>query len=146
MAKKNNGKESASKPIWSIDKDNLDAECILFPKQFAEYAEQLPAAKSEVDRTKAAMELAVSELDGEIRADPESFGLEKVTEAGIKSALPGTKKYQKALQRYLDAKEHYETLQAAMEVLRAKKSSLEFLIQLHSMSYFSSVNTKIKSK
>lgn len=140
--KKGTAKKTESKPIWSIDKDNLDAECILQPKLVAEYADQLPDARAELDRAEARLKVVAAEMDAKIRRRPAKYDLEKATEAAIKTTIPGTDEYQAAEKEVREAKHHLDTLTAALEVLRARKSSLEFLVGLHSMSYFSTPSRK----
>lgn len=142
--KKKKGKTTI--PLWSIDRDNLDADCVLYPEQVAEYAEQLPDAKAQLDRAESNLKLVAAEMDAKIREKPGKYGLDKVTEAAIKIMIPGTEEYLEAEDAVREAKHHLDTLQVALEVLRAKKASLEFLVQLHSMAYFSTPDTKIKSR
>jgi len=135
-------KEAISKranPIWKIDKDNLDAECVLHPKLVAEYAEQIPTAKEMLDHAEAKLKVVYAEMDARIREKPHKYNLEKVTEAALKIMVPNTDEYRAAEQHVRDCKKHLDMLTASMEVLRARKFSLEGLIQLHGMNYFASV-------
>lgn len=130
------------RPIWEIDEDNLDKEVIRQPALVGKYCDQVPDAKQEVDRAAAQMKLIEADLDAEIRADPEKFGLEKVTEAAIKSTIPGCKKFKDAQSAYLDAKHHLDALNSVLQALDSKRRSLDLLITLHGMNYFSSPRKK----
>lgn len=134
--------EKKPKPIWGIDRNNLDAECVLLPEQVARYAEQMPDARMALDKAEANLKLVAADLDAEIRKDPKEFGLDKITEAAIKTTIPGTTKYRKAEQAIRKAKHELDVLQAALDVLRTKKASLEFLVQLHGYNYFSTPDTR----
>jgi hypothetical protein len=60
--------------------------------------------------------------------------------------IPGLADYQEAEKKVRDAKHHLDTLNVALEVLRAKKASLEFLVGLHGMNYFSSPKTSTRQR
>lgn len=123
-------------PIWAIDKHNLDSECVLHPKLVADYAMQIPDAKAELDRAESKLKIVYAEMDARVREKPHKYGLEKITEAALKVVIPATKEYKEAEEDVRQKKHHVDVLNAAMEVLRARKLSIEALVQLHGMSYF----------
>jgi len=85
-----------------------------------------------------------AELSKEIRADPSSFGLEKVTEASIASIILTNPRYQKAVARLNNAKHQADLTQAVVWALEHKKRTLTLLVELHGMGYFS--NPKVSER
>src|SRR5690606_19360446 len=75
--------------------------------------------------------------DKDIRSDPESFQLEKVTEKAVEATVPLHPKVAKARQSLIEAKHGADVLQAAVNALEHRKRALESLVQLYGMEYYS---------
>jgi tryptophan synthase alpha subunit len=125
--------------VVQIDELNLDKECIKLPSDYLKYASLAAEARKDVDEAKAEVDVVDAALSKVIRAKPEKYGLEKVTEAGVNSAIVLDVKHQKALQTLHDAKYNLELIQAVVSALDHKKRSLTLLVELHGLSYFSEV-------
>lgn len=122
-----------------IDPLKLDLECITLPSQVLKWSVACAESRSKMDEEKAQLEITTADADKVIRADPGHFGLDKVTEAGIKSAIAVHKEVKKAQDRLLDAKNEYDLLCAVVNALDTKKRTLTLLVDLHGMGYFSGV-------
>ncbi len=125
-----------------IDPNRLDEEWIKHPTNFFKAAEavavkrqSLAYAKTNLDRTKAALSLA-------IRSDPKTFGLEKTTEAVIEAAVLVHGDYGLAIDNYTTVKYELDLLEAVVNAFDHKKRALESLVQLHGMNYFSAPREK----
>jgi len=127
-----------------IDEQNLDRECIRLPTQYLQWAHKSADAKRDADDRKNQLEVIDAELSKEIRADPSSFGLEKVTEASIASIILTNPRYQKAVARLNNAKHQADLTQAVVWALEHKKRTLTLLVELHGMGYFS--NPKVSER
>lgn len=130
--------------VVQISENNLDLECIRLPNQYLQWAHKSADAKRDVDERKNQLEVIDAELSKEIRADPGSFGLEKVTEASIASIILTQPRYQKALTRLNNAKHEADLIQAVVWALEHKKRTLTLLVELHGMGYFA--NPKVSER
>lgn len=125
--------------VVQIDEHRLDRECIRLPSDYLKYAHLAADARRDVDERKAQLDVIESELGAEMRKDPEThLGIEKVTEAAIKAAIPIHERYKKGLARLQAARHASDLAHAVVSALEMKKKSLEGLIQLHGMGYFAS--------
>ena len=137
-------RENNSESIVVIDEHNLDKECINLPGQYLKYAHQAINQKRTWDEAKARLEVTQAEVSQLIRNNPEKYGLEKVTESGISSAVLIHKRYQEAQAELIAARHAQEMSQAVVSALEHKKRSLTLLVDLHGMGYFS--NPKVSQK
>jgi hypothetical protein len=126
-----------SASIVQIDEHNLDKECIRLPQDYLSYAHLAADAKNDVDEAKAKVDVVHAELGQKIRADPGSYGLEKVTETAVSSTIVTRSEYQKAEKALREAKHAHEMAQAVVWALEHKKRSLTLLVELHGTGYFS---------
>ena len=67
--------------FFDIDQDQLDHELVRQPRLYWQHAQKMAEAGAEHERAKARLEVVEAELDREVRRDPTSFGIEKVTES-----------------------------------------------------------------
>ena len=123
--------------IVAIDKGQLDEEWVKQPTRYLRYAMDAADAYEKFTEAKAILEAVKAEIDRKIRANPESYGLEKITESVITTMIPGTSEYLSGLKIVRRAKHKYDILQAVVSALEHKKRALEKLCDLHSQSYFS---------
>ena len=125
----------------SIDHDNLDLECVDQPMLLFRYSEHLATKQAEYAKVKEEFEVLKAETDREIRANPDSFGIGKLTETIVSNTTilqPEIKDKTKELNEL-----RYEVgiASAAVEAVQHKKRMLEVLMQLHGQKYFSAPNT-----
>lgn len=120
-----------------IDINRLDKECQSLPELFHEYAEKLATARGDVDRLKGVLDLTEARVDSDVRLNPSSYGLAKATETSVEKAVVMDDRYQKALMQLNKAKLEAGKLQAYVDALGVKKTSVELLVKLRLADYFS---------
>jgi hypothetical protein len=74
--------------------------------------------------------------DEEIRNNPNEFGLEKITENSLSSAIKRLPKWQKMTKAILEARKAYNILTAANRAIQEKGANLNNLVKLHGQQYF----------
>ena len=132
--------------VVEIDENNLDKECIRLPVDYHRFAYIAAEAKRDVQEAKAALDVVQAEVSKDIRNDPESYGLEKVTETALQSAVILQAEYQRAQKRLFKCQHKSELCNAAVWALEHKKRSLTLLVDLHGMGYFSDVKMSREGK
>jgi hypothetical protein len=134
MKKKKVDKES----FLAINLNELEVEWTEQPKLYFKWARKLAVARQTFDEKKAALELAVADLDASIRANPDKYELgEKVTEASIKNAILAQEEYTDAVAAVNDARYDVNVLEAGVQALEHRKRALEKCVDLLAMEYFS---------
>jgi len=118
--------------VFALDKNWLEQ-----PEKYMEVAEQAADARAEVDACKIYLENLQAALDNKIRRDPQMYGLDKITEGGVSTAIKRFKSYKKAQQSLLDAKKKSGKLDAVLSALDHRKKALENLVFLQGQNYFS---------
>lgn len=130
-------KPSNDKSFIEIDEFNLEKEWVGQPALYLKYAEKAAKARLNLDEADSELELVTADLDKAIRGDPEKYGLEKITESGIKITVPLQDEYQEALKAVNEARYELGIVQAAVNALDHRKRALEKLVDLWQGSYFS---------
>lgn len=120
-----------------IDTMRLDEEWMKQPGLFMYWAEQAQKIKLEVDLAKFQLESLEAQVSNDIRANPEKFGLEKVTETGIKNAVLLDKRIAKSTKDYLKLRSEADVLAKLVAALEQRKKALENLVFLTTQGYFS---------
>lgn len=120
----------------AIDHNALDIEWIEQPSLMLKYGRKSAEARRSADLAKEELEVTKASLDSEIRSNPEKFGLAKVTEGSIQSAVLLSPQYQEANQKYIEAKYEMDLTRYAVDSISMKKDALENLVRLHGQEYF----------
>ena len=120
-----------------IDDSALDIEWLDQSMLFMKYAKNAAEVRKLFDETKQELDIVRAEIDKDIRENPDKYGLEKVTEGAIQSALLTSKKFQIANQKVLDAKFEIDMASSAVQAFNMRKEALENLVKLNGQSYFS---------
>jgi len=89
------------------------------------------------DKAKARYDLTLAEVEKDVRAYPNKYEMDKVTEAAVKAAVTTSETVKKAYQGYLEAKKQVMVLAGAKEGILTKKYALENEVKLFLASYFS---------
>ena len=108
-----------------INKHKLDEELIRQPQLYMEWAIKAVDATVEKEQLKNKLEIVKAIADKEIRQDPQKFGIEKITESVIKSAIalhPEVEKYNK---KYLDSLKNEKVLNEAKIAFHQRRKMLE---------------------
>ena len=79
-----------------IDMDRLDEECLQFPDDFFAASEAVTDAEERYMIRKAREDEIRTRMDMKVRNSPELYGLEKVTEPGVKAAIQASDKVKEA--------------------------------------------------
>lgn len=119
-----------------IDEMQLHKEWLNQPRLYLQYASKLADATHEFDEAKSQLEVTKSEIDADIRRDPDSYNLEKVTETSIANTIPMQEPYREATNNLLEAKHRRDVLDAAVTALDHRRKALEKLVDLHLSGYF----------
>ena len=120
----------------SIDEDSLDTEWLEQPRLMLKYSRFLSQTRAELEKAKERMEITKAELDKEVRTDPESYGLAKITEGAVQSAITTSERFQKAQEKYREAQYNVNMAQSAVKAVDGKKDALENLVRLYGQQYF----------
>ena len=119
-----------------IDEDALDVEWLDQPNLMQKYVRISAQADKRVDVAKEALEYCQAELEMQIRADPESFGVEKITDKSVSAAILIQEEYQEKQKELIEAKFEAKVANGAVKSMDQRKVALENLVKLHGQSYF----------
>lgn len=126
-----------NKNFIDIDQNQLDKEWVNQPKLFLEWSTRLVHARADLEERKGTLAVMEAEKAADIRANPAKYGLDKVTETGIASAITLCPDVIDARAGFLDVKKDVDFLEAAVKALDHRKRALECLVTLFGQSYFS---------
>jgi len=132
--------------VVQIDELNLDKECIRLPSDYLKYASAAADAKRRVSSVENELSVIQADLASKIRANPQNYGLEKVTEAAIQASITCQSEYQEAYKKLIKVRHESDLAQAVVWALEHKKRSLTLLVELHGMGYFSAPKISKKGK
>lgn len=120
----------------SIDETALDVEWLQQANLMYKYVRYQAGTKKAMDEAKERLDFIRAKLEMDIRTNPESYGLSKVTESAIASTILLQPEYQEASKKYIEAKYENEVAVAAVRAIDQKKTALENLVKLLNVSYF----------
>jgi hypothetical protein len=120
----------------TIDESRLDQEWLRQPALFHKYARKLADAKADLAEADVALDVVRAELSNNIRNDPAKFGLSKITDKVVETAILAQKGYLQALRELNRHKHRVDVYQAAVSALDHRKRALENLVTLHGQDYF----------
>lgn len=123
----NNGTDSE---FFSPDPSKLAEEWVLQPRLCREYLDKLADARRDHERAKADLDVVSAEISLEIRKNPSSVGLEKVTDDAVKAAVTSHPRRREAERKLIDARHVMDVVWAASEAIEHKKKALEALVTL----------------
>ncbi len=120
----------------SIDETALDVEWLQQANLMYKYARHQAETKKAMDEAKERLDFIKAKVEMDIRANPENYGLSKVTESAVASAILLQPEYQEASKKYVEARYENDMAVAAVRAIDQKKTALENLVKLLSVSYF----------
>lgn len=123
---------------FSIDEDQLDKEWLGQPELANQIGRELADATLNLEQAKVDLDLVTAELSSAIRENPQDYGLDKITEKAVESAILQCRRYTKQQKELLRCKHTVDLLRAASNACEHRKKALEKLVDLWSQSYFSS--------
>lgn len=124
----------------NIDPDNLDIEWLNQPKLLMKYSKLEADAKAELEKAKEYVAFIKAQTDSSIRKDPTAFGIDKITEGAITSAINVDASVREAVQRQNKVQYLLNLVTNMVRAIDQRKSSLENLVRLFGMEYFASPN------
>lgn len=119
-----------------IDPDALDVEWLRQAELMLIYTRHSADTKKEMDNAKEKLEVGRARIEMDIRKNPATYGLEKITEGAIQSTINLQKEHQALVKEYTEARYENEVAIAAVRAIDQKKSALENLVRLLGASYF----------
>lgn len=135
-------KKKKQRPVVDIDEANLHEEWIRQPALFHRWARRLALNKTRVSTLKAALDMTKAECSLQLRKDPGRMGLPRATDAAVEAAVLLHPKYREAMRRLIKARERMDLCQAVVDACEHRKKSLENLVTLFGMDYFSRPTAK----
>ncbi len=130
--------EDDKSKLVEIDEENLDLEWVKQPKTVYRFAIALANARLEHARAKANLDVVAAELAKRVRAGPQHYHIDKVTESTVEGAVLMSVEHKAAMELMNKAKWKMDMHQAMIDALEHKKRGLENLVTLHGQNYFSS--------
>ncbi len=118
------------------DPNRLDEEWVGQPRLRFRYGQELAEARRTLAQAKAELDVVEAELSLRVRAKPDEYDLEKVTEAVVSATVEVQPKRKRARQAVVDAQHEVDVLDAAVSAIDHRKKALEDLVQLHLAGYF----------
>ncbi len=120
-----------------INENELDKEWIDQPKKVYRWSEKVAVVRRELEELKSEQDVIRAELDKDIRESPEAYGIVKITETAISSAILLQRKYREGLQAISSKKYELDVLQGFTNALEHRKHALQDLVKLYGQNYFS---------
>lgn len=120
-----------------IDEGALDVEWRNQPARYLEVAEAQSDAAAEVSRLVDRLESAESELGGMIRANPEMYGITKLTDPAVKEAVSSSERVKRLKDEIIEAKRTQSRLSGLLAAMDHRRRALENLVELWARNYHS---------
>lgn len=121
----------------TIDMFNLELECSKQPSIFMTWAEQYAQAVYDRDKSKQHLKVVTAKTNLAIRQSPQSYGIEKITEAAVQAALDLNSEVLAAEDNYLEAVKNAEIMRGARDSFDDRKKQLTNLVSLQNAKYYS---------
>jgi hypothetical protein len=120
----------------SIDRNDLHKECVRQPQEMAKYI--TAHSQSIFDRDSKKRELQVARADAEldIRSNPETYGLDKITEGAVKAATDKDEEVIRLEDELIACDYAVNLMRGALGAFRDRRMALEGLISLLTMGYW----------
>lgn len=126
--------------FFELDADTLDEALFSQPKLMFKYGKKKALAEKAVNEAKSDLKLVTAELDEEIRSDA-AESKKKVTDKSVEQSIIRHDRHVGAVAELNQALYNLGIMEAAVSALTDRKNSLQKLVDLFGMSYFSSVRT-----
>ena len=119
-----------------IDETSLDIEWLEQAALFLRYSKNAALREKEKDQAKEALDLVKSELDRDIRTNPEKYGIEKITDKVVENTIPTQDEYKEASEAFISAKYEWNVAKGAVDAFNQRKEALENLTRLNGQNWF----------
>lgn len=115
----------ADSDYFMIEPDRILEQWSTFARDYYQRACELADARAEYDRARRRLDVVEAELDRDIRHDPETYGVTKITEPVVEKTVLLQKRYRQASEEVVVAKHEMDIRQAFIDALDAMKKGLE---------------------
>jgi len=133
--------------LLRINVDDLINECALQADNFYNAGFAYAMALGEVRREKAGLDLHKSQMSNQVRQDPHSFGVDKVTEASIAEVVTIDVTTQELINALADAEEELARATVFKDAWMQRSSLLKAEVDMHLGSFSRTTNVlSAKSK
>ena len=120
-----------------INRDALDDECNKQAQIYMEVSSATAAAKAEMLKLKANLDITEKSIKFDVRKKPEQYNIEgKLNNGIVDEATTISAEYRAASDDYLDTVEEYEALSAMEKTLEQRKSMLRDSVALFEKDYY----------
>lgn len=137
-----NDRRSDAELRTAIDLNKLEEEWQGQPDQVETWTRKAAEATLAYDKAKSNVELVKARISANMRDDPESYGLSKITDKAVESAVICQTEYQKAVKAMHQAKYEMNVIDAVVQGLQDRKRSLTKLSDLWQGGYWSTPQVK----
>lgn len=120
----------------AIDPGALDVEWLEQASLFMRWSEKSADASARVDRAKDKLKVVKAEVFLDVRAHPEKYRLEKVTDKVTEAVVESSEEVQAAASELITFKHESDILSAAVKSFEQRKTALENLVKLQGQNYF----------
>lgn len=122
----------------SIDPDELEQECVGQPLLFCQIGELAAEARSDAKKAKEHVEFVKAKLKGEMRTNPKTYGLDKVTDKAVEAAVQAHPETQDAISDYVESSKAADALSILQTSAEQRRAMLKNLVELVVHRYFNS--------
>lgn len=131
-------KLSSLRQRLAINPNNLEEECVGQPSLFAEVGDLATEARSAAKKAKDTLDFTRADLSFKIRKEPAKYGVEKVTEASVETAVIIQKEYQQAAATVIETQKVADAFGVLQDSVAQRKSMLKDLVSLFIYNYYMS--------
>ena len=128
--------ESEFEKDLQINPNQLDLEACMQGELFFKWAKKSVKANGRRDDCKLRLEVVTADLSNKARLDPDSFGIQRITEASITTAVKSSPEFLEAYENWVKAKMEADLVDKAVASMEQRKRMLELLVTLHGQEYF----------
>ena len=132
------GEKDFNPSMFQVDKNNLDTEWEQQSVNTFAVGREMAQAVLAYDECKRKLELTKARISRDVRNDPDKYGVMKVTEGSVESAVTQHPDVLDLQVRVAQARYKLDISKVAATALENKKEALECLTKLAQIGYFSS--------
>lgn len=129
---------SAFRGQLTIDPDGLEQECVGQPLLFCQIGELAAEARSDAKKAKEHVEFVKAKLKGEMRINPKTYGLDKVTDKAVEAAVQAHPETQDAIRDYIESSKAADALSILQTSAEQRRAMLKNLVELVVHNYYNS--------
>jgi len=118
------------KELMKIDPDQLEGQWLSAPGRYMEVVEHAVQARIDCEKAKDCLETIKADMDREIRINPDKYGIGKVTESSISSAIQLCDSVKEAQDEYMETRRIMLLTDGAVNAMEHRKKALDAITQL----------------